>query len=674
MHRAAFSYKKKSTITLLEKTMKSNYLSTNSLKRKKLFFCLSAGFLLGTCLVSCELEDFEEPLEETYTKSFIKNFGLIDQNQDWNMATRAEVSVTTDEPSHIKVYGRVDGDYRLMGDFLDVTGSQKLQFDTPRGVTDLLVSDGSTSLSTTVGQSVNFASMQTRAINPHDGTDNPLGVKVEQTDTYEYVYNSSSEDKTGIFYYRNKLPESQCNVNVEGVTTNFKYTTGDKGYSFLVFPIYWQTNNTVEMGVKYMYNEEINYVSIYTIKSGDQLQYGSGRTYVNQQTIKSAESTDWPVQNKTWENYTDEDKELVKKYIADKISKENESYKDVQVTDLACYTEGTIQYSANYYDTNCTWTSFNGNETAIWNKQLVRSQGIKVTLPANTEFSFYLKETEGYTFSSIVEENETVNSVHVPHVCTFLNSDSERCIGFEDWYGKYDTNEPDLNDLIIYTTLATPENPTPEIKDVQSYILAAEDLGNMDDFDFNDMVIKVSTPMENTESTGDDDKYKIEVTALAAGGTLPLKLCREGEVITSPVEGLDDEASEQFHSWFGTGKISSSTMINTYSVSTEGHTRTIYLSEKEKNAFSMSSYTTDVAKSMGGFSFKVQRSEEEGYTTEVKAPENGKAPQMICVPDTWKWPTERTNISKAYPDFGTWGGNYTNTEWIKNYEDEKVLP
>lgn len=664
--------------------MKSNYLSTNSLKRKKMFFCLSAGFLLGTCLVSCELEDFEEPLEETYTKSFIKNFGLIDQNQDWNMATRAEVSVTTDEPSHIKVYGRVDGEYRLMGDFLDVTGSQKLQFDTPRGVTDLLVSDGSTSLSTTVGQSVNFASMQTRTAHTTDetGSNNPLGVKVAYLPTgdeheYEYFTENSDVDNTGVYYYRNKLPEKVFNANASGVDTDFKFSSGDKDYSFIIYPVYWNTSNTITIGIQYTYGGNDYKVPVYTMKSGDELQAKVESVKEYYKSVKPSDYTDWPsdLGSKNPSEYSDEEKQTAINFIKEKLGY-------TKLTDL------------NWYDSNITFKSYTEDwkslagyaETIDKDATQYRSKGIKVTIPANTDFIVYCTYTNGqYTSYSLTEKNEKVTyngeTVYVPHIATFLNNNNERCIGFEDFYNMYtgtvaegSEGEPDLNDLIIYTTLATPENPTPEIKDVQSYILAAEDLGNMDDFDFNDMVIKVSTPMENTESTGDDDKYKIEVTALAAGGTLPLKLCREGEVITSPVEGLDDEASEQFHSWFGTGKISSSTMINTYSVSTEGHTRTIYLSEKEKNAFSMSSYTTDVAKSMGGFSFKVQRSEEEGYTTEVKAPENGKAPQMICVPDTWKWPTERTNISKAYPDFGTWGGNYTNTEWIKNYEDEKVLP
>ena len=70
---------------------------------------------------------------------------------------------------------------------------------------------------------------------------------------------------------------------------------------------------------------------------------------------------------------------------------------------------------------------------------------------------------------------------------------------------------------------------------------------------------------------------------------------------------------------------------------------------------------------MGGFSIRIINNEKEA--TAIKAPENGTAPQMICIDGStgWAWPTERTNISDAYPAFGEWGANYaTNKDWYKN--------
>lgn len=662
----------------------SNKKKFNNIMNKYLFFGLTAGIFSVAGLVSCNLESYEDPVEETYTKQFIKNFGLIDSNQDWNMATRAEVTVNTNEDSRIKVYGEVDSTYHLMGDFDGVSGTKTLQFDTPRGVSNLIVSDGSSSICTTVGQSVDFAALQTRTAYTTDGDDNPLGVKVEYTEEgskeeYEYFTDNSAEDKTGVYYYRNRLPEKVFNVNASGVDTDFKFSSGNSEYSFIIYPVYWNTSNTITIGVQYTYNGTDYKIPVYMMKSGDELEYynASGNSWV---TIKPSDYDNWPVdKSKTPGNYTEEEKTKAKNFIAEL------GYTNISAYDFRWDNTIVLTINGKYEAVG------NIGESIIEGATKYRSRGIKVTIPAKTEFIIYCTYTyngELKTSYSVTEKNEEVTyngeTVHVPHIATFLNENGERCIGFEDYYNYYtgpvaegSEGEPDLNDLIIYTTLSTPDNPTPEIKDPQSYILAAEDLGNIDDFDFNDMVIRVSIPVLNENSADDAHKYKVEVTALAAGGTLPLKVCRNGNVIMSPLYDSSVETPDYslFHSWFGSGNIASTTMINTYAISTTRHTQTIYLSQEEKENFTMASYTIDVKNKMGGFSFIVDRDGTGAFTntSEVIAPENGKAPQMICVPGDWKWPTERTNISTAYPDFGAWGKNYENKTWISNYVSGLVL-
>ena len=46
---------------------------------------------------------------------------------------------------------------------------------------------------------------------------------------------------------------------------------------------------------------------------------------------------------------------------------------------------------------------------------------------------------------------------------------------------------------------------------------------------------------------------------------------------------------------------------------------------------------------------------------------------MICVPDSWAWPTERTKVQKAYPDFANWSANSNNIEWYKNANASLVI-
>lgn len=59
----------------------------------------------------------------------------------------------------------------------------------------------------------------------------------------------------------------------------------------------------------------------------------------------------------------------------------------------------------------------------------------------------------------------------------------------------------------------------------------------------------------------------------------------------------------------------------------------------------------------------------------IGAPSDDKdvnVPQMILVQGDWQWPTERTNILDAYPNFKAWIGDHTNTDWIMNPTEGKV--
>lgn len=658
-------------IHLLRRDVHANVLTTNNLiynnkEMKKFRFLLIAASAM--LLNACELEEWKEPAEETYTKAFIKEFGLIDPEQDWNMATRASVTVSTTQPSEIRVYAHFDNSYRLVGDFGNISGTQNLEFDTPKGVTDIIVTDGTASLRTTIGQSVAFTSHTVRAINTNDGTDtqnNPLGIKVESSDDVVYSTSNDKEQKTGVYYYANYLPENKNNV--DKTTDNFQFASGDEEYSFVLYPIYWNTNNVDEIGITYVKDGMRHSIPIYTIKSGNQLEYlKTGNEWRNNVEPSKRDDTPEQLKNVKPTAYTDEQKEIAREWIYSIYDLEeatlyfdNDSYIAVQATK---WWEAVVGTGGGY-------------ESTYSNSSEYRSRGIKVTVPANVEFAFYIKNALGEVGYSLADLNETVNDKKVPHAATFMNNDNKRCLCFEDWFSKYDSDEPDLNDIVFYTTLATNDNPGGDIEeeDPVSYILAAEDLGNTDDFDFNDMVIKVSSPVLKSGTTG---TYLVNVTALAAGGMLPLKLCRNGQVLNSPIEG--STAPEMFHSWFGDGNVSTSTMINTTAFTLAGSTLTLELTAEEKANFTLTSESAlsqDVTSKMGGFSFIVDRTGDGSFTeaTAITAPKNGEAPQMICVPDTWLWPTERNNISTAYPKFGDWGANYTDTEWLKTWDAGCVI-
>lgn len=217
-------------------------------------------------------------------------------------------------------------------------------------------------------------------------------------------------------------------------------------------------------------------------------------------------------------------------------------------------------------------------------------------------------------------------------------------VGFEDG-----GSDEDLNDIVfraegaydpgVPPVVVPDPDPTPTPK-AQPWILACEDLGNTDDFDFNDIVFSVSHVAGTTEAT---------VTPLAAGGTLEAHIY------------YGNQDLGEIHQLLGQNGY---TITNTNgSKGTAGEGIKIAV----PTDFSMS-------REMGGFKVQIKKNGQEAAT--INAPQNGTAPQMICIDNStnWAWPIERTNISEAYPEFGKWGANYnTNPEWYKNSVDDKVV-
>jgi LruC domain-containing protein len=72
------------------------------------------------------------------------------------------------------------------------------------------------------------------------------------------------------------------------------------------------------------------------------------------------------------------------------------------------------------------------------------------------------------------------------------------------------------------------------------------------------------------------------------------------------------------------------------------------------------------------FSIFVKKTNEVSFTI-GSANEKGKAPQALIIPGEWQWPTERTNVKTAYPDFVKWVESVTNTDWYEYPVAGKVL-
>ena len=511
---------------------------------------------------------------EEFAKGFEDVFGKVNPNQDWNLAEQATVGVSGLQGNSVQVYAKVGGKYILVGDYAKVPNSDELKVDVPKGVNDLLLISGNQTQKVKVGGSVSFAS-QTRAGSYGDKGN---GIVISATDQKIEMTKADAQKFTTILPESESSGQSYSNTNLSKVTQDFKFVSNGE---FVIFPTYWNTGNTDELGLYYLddYAQMVR-VPIYTIKSGSELQYVD----------------------------------------------ENDVYKD-------CYTQNAAQ------------------PLDEWNAKKLVSTGIKVTIPEGTVFGMYIKPSNAdykYSESKYNEESSYSELTNNCYGSTFT-LDGEMYLGFEDWVGG---NNFDMNDMMFRFKGNV---PTTVDESGISWDVACEDLGDLYDYDFNDVVFNVQ------HISG---RNTVTVTPLAAGGQLQAWLYNSYKTTDG---GLIGDTHELLGS-------AAPAILNANGTVSAGEKVTFELTGDAVNNFTMaynpgstisegnSANSTD---NMGGFYIKVRRGESDVIT--VNGPRQGSAPQMILVPAGWDWPTEGTRIDACYEDFERWGaGYYTNLTWYNN--------
>jgi len=180
--------------------------------------------------------------------------------------------------------------------------------------------------------------------------------------------------------------------------------------------------------------------------------------------------------------------------------------------------------------------------------------------------------------------------------------------------------------------------PTPEPDKRQYYYYAFEDLGATDDFDFNDVIIRVSAPVNG----------KSDIELCAAGGTLRAEVRLGSETLCAEV-----------HAAFGED---ATTMVNTRVI----NTAFVHLGTVE---------TADPS----ALDLRIVVTDKNQISQEISAPAAGDVPLTIrvngdAVTGLWAWPTERTNINMAYGLFAGWASDHTqNTGWYENPAEGMVV-
>ena len=628
----------------------------------------ASAIFMCSCSKNFDFSLQQETVTDEYAKGWENAFGEIDSNQDWNLATQRTVTVTVGETSEVNIYTKgLDKSYLLAKS--TVSGTTDISFDARKDLAEVYVvaiagdkRDVRTVNVTGETAAANFTSSATRAAMRADVASLPnrelvyaLGynlVRGQQTDAWARDY----VDLINLGGYDETYNYSSWNSNI--YASGMWATTKDQ-----LAP---ETGTAVDMTS--LSDVKSGCAELYTATDDDITKLYPFTQNYKMVTAKAQEITLTGIFRNTAGNTA-----LLYYYTAPGATTDQLKSADKYV--LIPNTQNIVdkEYKLIYYDPNNNYAP-------------------TYTFPENVEIHFALAINPSCMTKWVNWTNETGNIIanvmrgglisfsdEALNTDMFQNANAAgkygawtsmassavykyngvNIISFEDWGGQFTvtngvpqntsgSNSIDWND-IAFAINAEFQTPPPPVEEEQeegeSWIIACEDLGDTDDYDFNDVVFKVSHVSGQKTAT---------VTPLAAGGVLE----------TWITHNSSDEYIGETHQLLGAQASSTGNypMINTSKITATGTPKTVTVGAN----FS-------IAENMGGFGIIVKAKSGDANATVITAPTTGAAPQMICVPDSWAWPTERTKVQDAYSDFAKWSANSNNIEWYKNADNKLVI-
>lgn len=212
---------------------------------------LVGATLAGAILTACTTDEITIPKSELYAREFIKKFGVIDPDRDFNAATHSGVTVVTTRPTDVKIYADINGKRYIFAEGRKISGTTPITFDVPASVKEVLVDMDGRLIKTPLGGTVRANSTGRAIWEKKDAV-----VEISRVD-YRILTNE------GVMAFRDYLPENKDNLGK--VTQNFSFiANGD----FTIYPVFWQTDGFNTLGIYYIDEEanEMVYIPFYTNK------------------------------------------------------------------------------------------------------------------------------------------------------------------------------------------------------------------------------------------------------------------------------------------------------------------------------------------------------------------------------------------------------------------------
>ena len=679
--------------------------------------------------------------EIAFQEAFKKQFGEIDPEQDWNLATRGTLHANFNEETNVKIYSKnpLAQGVVLMADY-NISSPSDLGFDMPKGTDKVFVqavsdkktiANGYVDIIANEGEVAQMSDEENEV--PEISTidfDKTIELKVFQkftignyggpiTNTYKlysfknnYVKTSTPHPwKVGdyrkilsTYYVTNSdgAEEEREGVFKEGRDNWKKWMKGGEGVKKLQDNAYITTSEPTPISLTFNYRN--------TSETDNKFAY----FYFTTDDISTIKISDIKLFNLI-DQPTNSGDQTSLDYITYYDNKSS-SIMQSSITDMDDnqFIQGTTFHLVYF-----------GEEGSSSNSQpFTSTPTISYEFPEDVHIGFAVIQSRGkdgtqpnangtdYVWFSIADLNpmatdwllhkDAYGGENNISAATTFYLDGTVFLGFEDC--PTDTEKEsegiqtsDYNDLLFWISGAIDDvddvdpDPDTEIQG-QGWIISAEDLGDTDDIDYNDVVIEVR------HVSGSADGEYVYVTPLAAGGTLASYLYFNDRLVGSSY-GLSGEIHALLDNNYKEELTSGEyTPLNVKSTqTTKGEPIRVHVGQN----FSLASNVvgaTEPNDNMGGFNIRVVpqgRKRSEVTLEKLQRIQNsestGEAPFVICTPNSWsrdiikgkdkyirsgfyRWPKEQYAITNAYNEkdhsFEEWVANKDQaTDWY-NYPDE----
>ena len=213
---------------------------------------LFAGAALLALSTGCQDLKQDIPADELYLRNFIKTMGLIDPSQDWSVVKQASVTVTSSQPTDVRVLATVEGRTVLLGAWKGVQGTAELSFDCPKQVEEVFVKSSGMMAKVELGATVAVSNVAASRAGETTGSSLP-GFKIDNGYFWENPY---------VKAMFSKLPEGKAqNINAKDIVADFSFVS--TGQEFVLYPVFWETGGHDVLGVYWYENGRMHMQDIF---------------------------------------------------------------------------------------------------------------------------------------------------------------------------------------------------------------------------------------------------------------------------------------------------------------------------------------------------------------------------------------------------------------------------